>query len=212
MADEQNEQQQEEQQEPKGQEQAPPDDDDGDYEDVLYAALKNVYNSLDDDGEDEEDEGEGTPKPKAKPVEEMSVEELKAAFTKQQDTLRAVVQASLAEREEKNAIQVWNGFLESASETEKVVAKSMAFEVDDKAGMERQIKQVKATAAEMEKLIQAEVDRRAGQTKSSLKTHYGILTPEPDDNIAPEVRDKEDIAKGDYAKVIARRFARRTGS
>ena len=182
---------------------------DDEYEDVLYAALKNIYKEFDGEDDDDAPEG-GEPKPPAKPVEDMTTEELKAAFAKQQETLKAVVQASLAEREEKNAIDTWNGFLSDATETERYIAKSMTFEVADKAGMERQIAQVKKTAGEMEKLIESEVEKRASANKSTMKTKYGILTPEPEGEVDVAAKDKEDIAKGDYAKVIARRFARRT--
>jgi hypothetical protein len=203
MADE--EQTPQEPQEPQEPDVTAPAGDD-EYEDILMSALKNIYNEL--EGEDEEDEG-GEPKPPAKAPEEMTIDELRAAYGKTQETLKAVVQASLAEREEKNAIQTWNGFLETATDFEKHVAKSMTFEVDDKAGMDRQIAQVKKTASELEKVIESEVEKRAGATKSTMKTKYGILTPEPEDEMPADERDKADIAKGDYAKVIARRFARR---
>ncbi len=194
--------------------QAPPPEpqdaaEDDTYEDVLYEALKDIYKQFDEPDADEGGEGSDAQKPPAKNVDDMSVEELKAQLKKQGETLKAVVQASLAEREEKNAVDTWNNFLEGATQVEKDIAKTMAFEVADKAGMEEQIKQVKTTAATVEKIIASEVEKRSTQHKSSMRSQYGILTPEPEGQVDIAAQDKQDIADGNYAKVISRRFARR---
>ena len=214
MADEEKqevESTEESQEEPKGAPAVTDPVDDDEYEDVLYAALKNIYDEFDDPPEGgEKDEGdEEKPAKKKVDPDSLTTEELKAQLAKTNETLKAVVRASLAEREEKHAIDTWNSFLEEASETERGIAKSMAFEVDDAEGMKLQIEQVKRLAAGVEKLITEEVEKRSTQSRQTMQTRYGIMTPEPEGDMDVALQDKKDLASGDYAKVIARRFARR---
>jgi len=189
--------------------------DDDAYEDVLYAALTKIYNEI-DSGDSGEAEGEpetnedGTPKPPKKPVEEMSLEEIRSELARTRGTLKEVVGLSLQEREERAAMDTWNGFIKDASPVEAAIAKSMSFEVEDKDGMDRQVKQVKMVAATVEKLIGEQVGSRVGGIKQNMRTNYGILTPEPELDEDPSAQDAKDMKAGDHASVIARRFRNRT--
>ena len=184
---------------------------DDEYEDVLYAALSKVYDSLEGGGQvDGPPAGDGITQPAQKSPDDMTLEELKAALAKTNETLKTVVQVTLADREEKNAVSVWNAFLDQASETEKSIAKTLTFEVEDKEGMDKQIAQVKATAKAVDDIIQKQVGNLSTQQKATLKSQYGILSPEPETDVDVKVQDKEDLDKGNFSAVIARRFARRS--
>lgn len=193
--------------------------DDDEYQDVLYAALTKIYNEIDNPDapatpaatEDGEQPAEGeTPKPPKKPAEEMTLEELRDAYSKQQHTLKEVVGLSLQEREERAAVDTWNSFLKEATPVEAAIAKEFSFEVEDREGMLKQIKQVKTVSAGVEKLIGTQVGSRTGGIKQEMKTRYGILTPEPetDDDLAAQ--DAKDMKSGDHESIIARRFRNRT--
>jgi hypothetical protein len=188
--------------------------DDDAYEDVLYAALTKIYKEIDDpdsapDGEDPPVNEDGTPKAPKRPAEEMSLEELRAAYAKQQNTLKEVVGLSLQEKEERAAVDTWNGFLKEASPVETAIAKEFAFEVEDREGMLKQIKQVKQVAAATERIIGEQVGGRTGGIKNDLRTRYGILTPEPDTTEDLGAQDAKDMKTGDHASIIARRFRNR---
>lgn len=188
--------------------------DDDEYNDVLFEALKKVYAEMDSD-----DPGVVVTAPAAeggeaekKSVDEMGVSELRAALKQTNTTLREVVKATLADREESHAIDVWNDFLEKADPIEREIAKAAPFEVEDAAGMKKQIAAIQAQAAAAKRVIEEQTGVKVQQEVGKLRRNYGIMTPDPS-QIGPTLseQDKADMASGDREKVIARRFAKLRG-
>ena len=179
-----------------------------DYDDVLYQALRAIVGE-DGDGEPGSESpvsSDGSPQ---KPVEEMTLDELKAAFAGQKETIGALAKATLMAREEQNAMAVWNEFFEGATPLEQEIAKRTEFEVDDKAGMLSQIAKIKAQAEVVGTLVEQEVAKRGDETAGALKKKYGILTPDPSkEALVSTEKDKEDLKAGKFGDVISRRFAK----
>ena len=195
----------------------PPDpdaEDDDAYEDVLYAALKKVYDEMGNDDPDVVAAApvDGKETGEKKSIDELSVSELRAALKQTNTTLKEVVKATLADREEQHAIDIWNDWLETADPVEKEIAKAAPFEVDDAAGMKKQIERIKAQADAAKKFIEQEVGTQTSQQVGQLKRQYGIITPDPVGVKTSESdQDAKDLAEGKRADVISRRFAKLRG-
>jgi len=195
----------------------PPDpdaEDDDAYEDVLYAALKKVYDEMGNDDPDVVAAApvDGKETGEKKSIDELSVSELRTALKQTNTTLKEVVKATLADREEQHAIDIWNDWLETADPVEKEIAKAAPFEVDDAAGMKKQIERIKAQADAAKKFIEQEVGTQTSQQVGQLKRQYGIITPDPVGVKTSESdQDAKDLAEGKRADVISRRFAKLRG-
>jgi len=188
--------------------------DDDDYNDILFEALKKVYDEM---GDDDPAVVVTTPAvdggtPDKRSVDEMGVTELRAALKQTNTTLREVVKATLADREESHAIDVWNNFLDQADPIEREIAKAAPFEVEDAEGMKKQITVIKAQAAAAKRVIEAETGIKVQQQVGQLRRDYGIMTPDPA-QVGPTLseQDAKDMAEGHRDKVIARRFAKMRG-
>jgi len=195
----------------------PPDpdaEDDDAYEDVLYAALKKVYDEMGNDDPDVVAAApvDGKETGEKKSIDELSVSELRTALKQTNTTLKEVVKATLADREEQHAIDIWNDWLETADPVEKEIAKAAPFEVDDAEGMKKQIARIKAQADAAKKFIEQEVGTQTSQQVGQLKRQYGIITPDPVGVKTSESdQDAKDMAEGKRADVISRRFAKLRG-
>jgi len=189
-------------------------DDEDEYQDVLYTALKKVYDEM---GRDDIEEvvvppAAGQTEGQTKTIDELSVTELRAALKQTNTTLKEVVKATLADREEQHAVDVWNEWLETADPVEKEIARAAPFEVDDAKGMKEQIERIKAQAAAAKKFIEAEVGAQTTQEVGKLKRQYGIITPDPMQVKTSESdQDAKDMADGKREAVISRRFAKLRG-
>jgi hypothetical protein len=186
--------------------------DDEAYEDVLYAALKKVYDEMGAEGDNEVTIPDATGTAAPKPIEQLSIEELRTALQKTNSTLKEVVKLTLQDREEEAAVNVWNDFIEKANPIEQEIAKAAPFEVDDAKGMQEQIKRIKAQAAAAARVIEEQTGVKVQEQVGSLKRQYGIITPDPT-GTKPSMseQDEKDMKAGNREAVISRRFAKLRG-
>ena len=187
-----------------------------DYDDLLFSALKKVYDEMgDDDGAVVLTPAEGADPAepvKKKAVDEMGIDELRTALKQNNSTLKEVIKVTMQDREEQHAVDVWNKFIEGASPIEQELAKAAPFEVDDAAGMKAQIDRIKAQAAAAQRVIEEQTGVKVQAETQQLRRKYGIVTRDPGQVVTSESeQDKKDIAEGNREAVISRRFAKLRG-